>query len=201
MLQHIIQRAYSFMGTLESTYDLALLCADLKGDYVECGVAGGAQVAAMALAAPEKKIWLFDSFEGIPIAGKHDDSQPGIGPITNGSGELISSGVSSCSIEGVKSHMKDWGIPLDNMKFVEGWFQNTMPKNRVKDIALLRLDGDLYESTLICLEYLYPKLIKGGYLIIDDYALTGCRKAVDRYLLSAQFTEVDGGGGVVYLQK
>jgi O-methyltransferase len=66
------------------------------------------------------------------------------------------------------------------------------------------LDGDLYESTKICLEYLFPKIVKGGYLAIDDYALTGCRLAVTEYLekqnIKLTFTPIEGGGGPVWTQ-
>jgi O-methyltransferase len=64
-----------------------------------------------------------------------------------------------------------------------GWFQETLPKarNLIGEISLLRLDGDLYESTLVCLRNLYPSVVRGGFVIIDDYGLKGCRMACEFY--------------------
>ena len=72
-----------------------------------------------------------------------------------------------------------WG--LKNFSLIKGWFQDTVPTWEERPIAVLRLDGDLYESTKICLEYLYPMLSKGGILIIDDWDLSGCVQAFDEY--------------------
>jgi len=65
--------------------------------------------------------------------------------------------------------------------FLEGWFKDTLPKLGSERIAVMRLDGDMYESTWQALTYLYPRLSPGGFCIIDDYHLGGCRKAVDEY--------------------
>ena len=71
---------------------------------------------------------------------------------------------------------------LDNrVKFLEGWFRDTLPTAPVEKLAVLRLDGDLYESTILALDSLYPKLSPGGFVIIDDYILEFCRKAVEDY--------------------
>jgi hypothetical protein len=104
----------------------------------------------------------------------------------------------------VKENLFHWHLPADLFVFHEGWFQDTIPKVVMGPIALLRLDGDLYESTKVCLEGLYPKVSKGGWVIVDDYALTGCRKAVHEYLdrigLSPKIIPVEGGGGPVFWQ-
>ena len=75
------------------------------------------------------------------------------------------------------------GYPRDMATFHVGWFQDTVPhvQTSVNRIALLRLDGDLYESTLVCLKYLYPLVVEGGIIIVDDYGLKGCRMACDKY--------------------
>jgi len=199
----LAQRAYSNKETLQNSFDLALKCKDLKGDFVECGVAAGSQVAAMHRAAPNKKIWCFDSFEGIPLADpKHDTSQPGIGRIKHKEKDLlVSSGITSVSLKQVKHHLKEWQCNLNKFEFVEGWFEETVEKSKVKSISLLRLDGDLYHSTRVCLEYLYPKLVKGGYLIIDDYALAGCYKAFHEYFGDIEVTKVPNTETVIYIQK
>jgi len=214
-LRTIGKRAASTFETLRNTYELAEKCIDVQGDFIECGVGRGSQIGAMALACQAKEdnrtIWAYDSYQGIPLAGKHDTLQPGIGKINHNVNvpekELLkTSGAAVFTVKQVKDHIKEWGLGTMDIRYIEGWFENTLPMNKIKKIALLRLDGDLYSSTKVCLEYLYPKLVKGGYLIIDDYALTGCRKAVVDYAKTIyprllNFHSVEGGMGVVYVKK
>jgi|APGre2960657373_1045057.scaffolds.fasta_scaffold01650_2 O-methyltransferase len=196
-LEEIGKHAYSYPETIQNSYDLAvkMINNQIEGDFVECGIAAGAQLMAMALANKEnsgsKKIWGFDSFQGIPMAGEFDDVQVGIGEITHDkfaplSERLISSGITVHSLESVISNFTNKGLYDSSIRFVKGWFQNTLPEiaDQVESISILRLDGDLYESTLVCLEYLYPKVSKGGAVIVDDYLLTGCRVAVEHYFKS-----------------
>jgi O-methyltransferase len=210
-------RAYSTLPALYNSFKIAAFCIqnNIPGDFVECGVALGAQVAAMALAgqmsdAP-RVIHLLDSFEGIPLAGPNDDQQPGIGTITHNTHVedpnvlLVSSGVAAWSLDDVKTYMQYWQVDQTYLKYHVGWFQNVLPTvaPTIDQIAFLRLDGDLYESTKVCLEYLYPKVVKGGFVVIDDYSsLTGCRKAVDEYIakhnLDVTIELVPQGGGPVY---
>ena len=82
------------------------------------------------------------------------------------------------------NYLKDTGYPKNKINLIKGWFQDTLNVNKkfIKNIALLRLDGDFYESTMITLEELYPLVSKGGVVIIDDYGgFQGCKKAVDEY--------------------
>lgn len=203
--------AYSNKSTVYNTYCLARKVLDLPGCFVECGVGAGAQIMAMQLASngSSKTIYAFDSFEGIPMAGPNDDSQPGIGipkhdryaPISD---RLVSSGITSHSDKNVKENFERFGVSLSNILFIKGWFQHTLFGFDTGPISLLRLDGDLYESTLICLEELYPKVVLGGVVIIDDYALEGCRKAVHDYF--KELPEIikvsdDISDGVVYFFK
>lgn len=225
-IEQIATIAYSFKDTVYHSYHTArqqvLNC--VEGDFVECGVAAGAQVAAMQQALlelnalDEKKIWAFDSFEGIPLAGPNDTEQPGIvGAIQHDTSlpekeRLKSSGITVHSENNFVSNLARFFLPMSNIRIVKGWFQNTLPEKAaaIEKISLLRLDGDLYESTMVCLEYLYPKVVSGGVVIIDDYALLGCRKAVMEYFIKNNFTkeltfppfiEVEGGGGVVWFKK
>lgn len=190
----ISQSAYSSQETLINTLQCASkVCIDrIPGDFVECGVGAGSQIAIMDVALslfPEasKKIYAFDSYQGIPLACEKDDQQPGIGNIDPSKVKktleerLVSSGITVHSKQNVINNLKSWECCLNLFEFVEGWFQDTLPKSDVRKISLLRLDGDLYESTLVCLMYLFPKLQSGGILIIDDWALLGCRKACDEY--------------------
>lgn len=209
-LDIISQAALSTRPTLYFTFDVAERCIleGISGDFVECGVYAGAQCAAMALACQKykdpRKIHLFDSFKGIPHAGPHDTEQPGIGPCKDGCGELVSTGVASCSLEAVKDNMAHWGISSERFVYHKGWFQNTIPQLQNEPIAILRLDGDLYESTMICLLGLFPALIAGGFCIIDDYALTGCRLACQEYFGQYHVPDIypiEGGEGPIWFRK
>jgi hypothetical protein len=97
---------------------------------------------------------------------------------------------------------------MDNVFLVEGWFQDTLPgiQHKIGDIALLRLDGDLYESTMVCLDNLYDNVVAGGIIIIDDYSsLTGARKAVhdffDKKQINPVLLEIPNSGGVKWFHK
>jgi hypothetical protein len=214
-LDIVAQQALCNRPTLDNTWDLTadVIARNVPGDLVETGVFAGAQPAVMArvcdVTRSTKRVHLFDSFVGIPMAGEHDGNftdcvgVPPPGKI----GALETTGVSACSLAGVQANMRRWGIDPTRLRYYEGWFQNTVPPaaGKIGPIALLRLDGDLYESTRVCLENLYPLLSPGGYCIIDDYALTGCRRAVDEYLATIgeipTVIAVDGGAGVSYWRK
>lgn len=207
-LEQVAQMAYSTKATVFNTYALALEAVLIPGCFVECGVGAGAQLMAMALTYSSKQIYGFDSFEGIPLSGKHDDQQPGIGVATHNTHapvkeRLVSSGVTVHSVDNVLGNFEKQEIGAAKIKLVKGWFQHTLPKADTGPIALLRLDGDLYESTLVCLEYLYPLVSPGGIVIIDDYALPGCMKAVHNYFNDdlPHIISVEGGEGVVYFYK
>jgi hypothetical protein len=190
-VKKISSAAYSTRETLLNSYYEAIRCSSLDGDFVECGIGAGSQIAMMALALEFtgviKRIYAYDSFEGIPMASENDTDQPGIGNVSvsfvqDKESLLISSGIAVHSLENVQRNLVQWGfLYSQGFVFVEGWFQHTLPYNNVEKIALLRLDGDLYESTKVCLVYLFPKLVSGGTLIVDDWALSGCRKACDEY--------------------
>ncbi len=181
-----IYPTYSSEGVFYKTYELTK-AIKLDGAIVECGVAAGSNFAQMIKATIDSNIkrdyYGFDSFEGIPYATKEDEQQPGIGEMNlNKLGVLESTGVSSHSIEGVKENLTKWGVWNDNVYLIKGWFQDTLPNNTIESISVLRLDADLYESTKIALQYLYPKVQKGGLIIIDDWELAGCQKAVKEFI-------------------
>lgn len=185
--------AYSTFDTILNTYNTTKNIIDNKvpGVIVECGVAAGAQIAVMHQCCLDNNvsipIYAFDSFEGIPIASKDDDDQPGIGPITehveyNDPRELLkTSGITVHSLENTSWTIKQWfPTSYNNFIYVKGWFQDTVGDFKTP-ISLLRLDGDLYESTKVCLESLFPLLQPNGILIIDDWGLGGCQKACLEY--------------------
>lgn len=186
-----VHPVYSTEETLMFTYNMSkqLIQQGIKGCFVECGVAAGSQIGAMQQALidskEERTIYGFDSFEGIPYATKEDTEQPGIGKVDYSKlGVLSTTGISSHSMEDVLANFKLWQLPTNNLKLIKGWFQDTIkPESEsIEEIAMLRLDGDLYESTKIPLQYLYEKVSKGGIIIIDDWNLDGCKKAVKEFI-------------------
>ena len=200
-LESIKSLALAHGETTQQSYQMAVdvIRRGVLGDFVECGVFAGAQCAAMAAAIHNvkylmgpwdqheavnkaRRVHLFDSFQGIPAPGPHD-------------AELIASGnepgSACCSLEQVKEYMKLWNIPDELLVYHPGWFSETLAavplanelfagwRRELKSIAVLRIDCDLYESTKLVMEHLYPLLSPGGWLIVDDWNLSGCRKAVD----------------------
>lgn len=196
------QIAYSSETVLKFTYDMAVKYRNSPGVYVECGVAAGAQIIMMAAGAPNKTIYAFDSFEGIPLASNKDDQAPGIAFFTKaeqmalpdpGKQVLESSGATVVSIYDFLDHV-DKAVGDNNVIPIRGWFEETVPgiteDNCIDKIAILRLDGDLYNSTYVCLKHLYPKVIDGGLVIIDDIQLPGCRQAVEDYFAEEGIDEI-----------
>jgi len=186
-----VHPVYSSEEVLMFTYKMSIdiLEKDIKGDFIECGVAAGSQIGAMQQAMLDKQIsrtiWGFDSFEGIPFAGINDKEQPGIGEIDiNKIGVLETTSIASYSQEDVLKNFQLWNLPTNNLKLIKGWFENTIEgtSKEIKEIAMLRLDGDLYSSTYVCLEHLFEKVVSGGIIIIDDWNLTGCQKAVKKFI-------------------
>jgi O-methyltransferase len=159
------------------------------GAFVECGVWRGGSAAIMGLAAQHsgvpRKLHLFDSFEGLPEPTGVDGASAASysGGRTSGNLKPIDQCVANRSE--VEGFLHDTvGLDRENTIFHQGWFQNTVPADapRLGPIAVLRLDGDWYDSTRICLEHLFPFLVSGGILILDDYfAWEGCAKATNEY--------------------
>lgn len=169
----------------------------IEGDLVECGVwRGGTCIFMQAILREYKQthrqVWVADSFEGLPPPEHPTD--PGL----NQCKEL------AVSLEQVKHNFELFNLLDDNVHFLKGWFKDTLPTAPIKKIAYLRLDGDLYGSTMSTLENLYPKLSSGGFVDIDDYPLECCRTAVEEYRTRNGITEhLRYGPGVhgVYWRK
>jgi len=161
----------------------------LEGAIVECGVWKGGCSAVMAhqttLAGSKRNVWLFDSFQGLPVPTMSDGDKACDLVEGNATGALAPIGKCEGTYEDVRRVFFDvLDLPEERVKVVQGWFQDTLPehKSTIDPIALLRLDGDWYESTKVCLDNLYDKVVSGGYIIIDDYGhWEGCRRAVDEF--------------------
>lgn len=150
----------------------------VPGDLVEAGVwRGGAAILMRAILAAlgdrARRVWLADSFAGLP---RPDPVQF---PADAGDRHWELSPYLAVPLEEVKRNFSRYGLLDDQVRFLPGWFKDSLPDAPIEKIAVLRVDGDMYESTIQALTYLYPKLAEGGFVIIDDYgAISNCKAAV-----------------------
>jgi len=162
----------------------------IEGDIVECGVWKGGNLILcqkyLNLQNVSIKIHGFDNFEGM-VKPKEIDADYRNVPASEMHSlfkkDKNKNSWAYCSLEDVNKNINET-VPKHNIKLIKGIVEKTLlePKNLPEKISILRLDTDFYESTKIELEILYPKLVSGGFLIIDDYGhFKGCRKAVDEY--------------------
>jgi O-methyltransferase len=188
----------TFIGNLALKKEMSWV----EGCVVECGVWRGGMSAAMAeVLGKKRKYYLFDSFEGLPQA-KEIDGQAALNWQQDTSSSIYYNNCKA-EIEFAKECMNIAGVP--HYELVKGWFASTLPLfHEEEKIALLRLDGDWYDSTMDCLKYLYPKVAKGGIIVIDDYyAWDGCCRAVHDYLSQNNLPERirENNYGVCYIVK
>ena len=157
-----------------------VLRASIPGDLIETGVwRGGAAIFMRAVLKARgdhtRLVWVADSFEGLP---KPDGRYP------QDAGDVFWKYKSTLGVplEQVKSNFARYDLLDDQVRFLAGWFKDTLPKAPIGQLAILRLDGDMYSSTMDALQNLYPKLSPGGYVIVDDYgAVAACKQAVDDF--------------------
>lgn len=175
-IKGLIPQKLGYYETMCTTYALCqhVMDSGIPGDFAEAGVYAGAECAVMARALIDKgervrRVHIYDSFQGIPAPGAEDH-------------EFIAHGTPAGDVAypmaTVQANMKRWGIPAELLVYHPGWFEDTVLDPNPAVIALLRLDGDLYESTKVCLDHLWPRLERTGWLILDDYPLSGARKAL-----------------------
>lgn len=170
---------------LSNAYELSrkIEQQSLPGAFVECGVWRGGCIATMAWVAKKansnRAIWLFDSFQGMPEPSNAD-------LLADGEKAVLNTGNFGASEE-IAKYLLFSKLKLDpsSVHIVKGWFHDTVPlhKNTIGPISILRLDGDFYDSTKICLNNLYQKVVPGGYVIIDDYGgWEGAKLATDEFM-------------------
>jgi len=153
-----------------------VIANNVPGDFIETGVwRGGACIMARAVmkayGVTDRRVWVADSFCGLPAPN------PKYSADANDKHHSYSE--LAVSLEEVKSNFSKYDLPDDQVAFLKGWFSETLPKAEIQTLAVLRLDGDMYESTLDSLANLYDKLSYGGFVIVDDFgAVEGCRRAV-----------------------
>ncbi|THJ75912.1 TylF/MycF family methyltransferase [Candidatus Frankia alpina] len=160
----------------------------VAGDLIETGAwRGGACILMRGVLAAygvtDRTVWVADSFEGLPAP----DSERYAADAGDRQHEFTELAV---SVEQVRANFHRFGLLDDQVRFLQGWFRDTLPTAPIDRLAVLRLDGDMYESTTEALTALYPKLSDGGFCIVDDYgAVPGCRTAVEDYRAAHRVTD------------
>lgn len=170
----------------------------IPGDVIETGVwRGGASIfmraALEAYQDKDKIVWCADSFEGLPPPDEQKYPADNIATWHTYRQLAVSEDI-------VKQNFMKYGLLDQRVKFLKGWFKDTLPTAPIDKLALIRLDGDMYESTMGALNNLYHKLAPGGFLIVDDYGLPEdtCRKAVHDFRtvhgIAEPIIDIDGYG-------
>lgn len=177
------------LGRLDQLQDCVIdvVRRRVPGDLIEAGVWRGGATMLMratlkALGVTDRTVWVADSFEGLP------QPDAGLFPLEARAyrSPIVQTGFRnfSASLDEVKRNFRAYGLLDDQVRFLKGWFKDTLDGAPIREIAVMRLDGDFYESTMDGLRGLYDRLSVGGYTIVDDYgedAWTNCRKAVDEF--------------------
>jgi O-methyltransferase len=161
---------------------------NVPGDFIETGVwRGGASIFMRALLKvygdQTRLVWVADSFEGLPKPdGRYQQDE--------GDRHWKLSHTLAVSVEQVQANFARYGLLDNQVRFLVGWFKDTLPTAPINQLAVLRLDGDMYSSTMDALQSLYHRLSLGGYVIIDDYgAVPNCKQAVDDFRADHKITE------------
>jgi len=169
---------------------------EVEGDVIETGVwRGGASIFMRAVLkannVEDKLVWLCDSFEGLPLP------DPNKYPADSDDNHYTYNFL-AVDQETVENNFSKYDLLDEKVRFVKGYFEDTLKKISAEKFCLLRLDGDMYSSTIIALEALYPKLSSGGYVIVDDYGLTPCAEAVNDFRkknnINDKISNIDGSG-------
>ncbi len=159
----------------------------VPGDLIETGVwRGGTTIFMRAILAAfeesERRVWVADSFQGLPAPD----------PKYYPPGESLALDLPwlAIDLEQVKNNFSRYGLLDAQVEFLPGWFADTLPSAPIEQLAVIRLDGDLYQSTMDAITALYPRLSPGGYLIVDDYGcIEECRRAITDYRFAHAITE------------
>jgi O-methyltransferase len=191
-------RAQTMIGTARMR-NLRILCGralseGIPGDFIETGAWRGGACILMrgilqAYGEPKRRVFVADSFRGLPVPNVSEYSADESDP--HHTYEQL-----AVSRKEVEENFRRYGLLDDRVVFLEGWFKDTLPDAPIDRLAVLRLDGDMYESTIQALDALYNKVSPGGFVIIDDYILTRCAEAVNYFRetrgITAPMKDVDG---------
>jgi hypothetical protein len=172
-----------------------VLQQNIPGDLAETGVWRGGAVALMlgvlkAHGVTDRTVWAADSFEGLP--------PPDLKLYPADDVPWHTYPAAKVSVEMVQEHLRRYELLSEQVRFLRGWFRDTLGGAPIQRLAVLRLDGDMYESTMDALVPLYPKVSPGGFVIVDDYCLPACRKAIhdyrDKHGITAEIITIDAEG-------
>lgn len=163
-----------------------LSSSDIEGAVVECGVWRGGSMMAAALRLQERQdlrdLWLYDTFDGVPEPDPSTDGYAAVTAWRSANPRRGGSDWCLADLADVTANMQSTGYPADRIHYVEGMVEDTIPRELPDQVALLRVDTDLYSSTRHILTYLTPRMTPGGVVIFDDYGTwQGARKAVDEW--------------------
>ena len=197
--------AHSMIGNRRMS-NLRRACEDviaerIPGDFIETGVwRGGACILMRAVLkawnVTDRCVWVADSFEGLP------PPTPDKYPADRGDNSFEYREL-AVSIEQVRENFAKYELLDAQVRFLKGWFKDTLPSAPIERLAILRLDGDLYESTMDALNALYHKVSPGGFIIVDDFIRPKCRAAIADFRrargISEDIIDIDGAG--VYWRK
>ncbi|MBV8166247.1 MAG: class I SAM-dependent methyltransferase, partial [Alphaproteobacteria bacterium] len=174
----------------------AILREGVPGDLIETGVwRGGATIFMrahlQAYEIDDRVVWVADSFQGVPPPSVAEDAGVDL--------SAAQQPILAIDQETVAALFQRYGVLDDQVRFLPGWFRDTLPEAPIERLALLRLDGDLFESTMDALTALYDRVSPGGFIVIDDFgAVPGCRRAVEEFraerAITAPFEVIDWGG-------
>jgi O-methyltransferase len=171
---------------------------DVPGDLIETGVwRGGACIfmrgVLKAWDDTARKVWVADSFQGLP-------APDAVRYPADAGDELHKQDQLAIGVDIVRHNFERYGLLDDQVEFLVGWFKDTLPTAPIEKLAVMRLDGDMYESTIQAIEALYPKLSPGGFCILDDYGshMSQCGRAIhdyrDQHGITEEIVDVDGFG-------
>jgi hypothetical protein len=168
---------------------------------VECGTWKGGMIAGIAdVLGPAREYWLYDSFEGLPPA-KEIDGAAALSWQANTNSPIY---FDNCRAEEAAAYRAMSLSGCRNYNIIKGWFNETLRIRIPGKIAILRLDADWYDSTMVCLENLFHLVVPGGIVIVDDYyVFEGCSKAIHDFLSHTGASEKIGqfDGSVLYIKK
>jgi len=173
-----------------------ILARQIPGDLIETGVWRGGGTIFMrgllkAYGVSDRTVWVADSFEWFPSPNQVSErtfSSPELTSIRQGPPPetvqtILDHVKERTDCDSVREHFARYGLLDDQVQFLQGWFCDTLPAAPIERLALLRLDGDLYDSTQDALKALYHKVSPGGYVVVDDYGVfVECRQAIHDYL-------------------
>lgn len=182
-LRNVCEFAHTMVGRkrLENIEKcLATIQKDaVPGDIAETGAwRGGASIfikgCLTAWGMTDRTLWVADSFEGMPVPSRPEDAGYDF--------SVKTTPILAVSLEDVQENFRRYELLDNKVKFIKGWFRDTLHVAPIKQLAMLRLDGDLYESTMDALNALYEKVSPGGFIIVDDYYdFEPCRRAVTEF--------------------